>query len=333
MRIFLTNIPSFYKIRLYNEISKKTNILVVFTGISREERKKDFFSENYDFRYISLNGSLVKKIVSFFFLLRKMEYDEILIGGWENIICLIAPFMSNKEKNSCFVESSVYESQVNGVKGWVKKMYFHRIRKVYASGILQEQLVKKLGYNGNIVFTGGCGLLNYVEQPVYTEKAIVREFIYVGRLAEEKNLELLINAFNKLPDLHLSIVGYGYLENKLKSLASSNVSFIGAVENKSLSKYYSNADVLVLPSKSEPWGLVVEEALNHGLPVIISNRVGCRKTLVTDLLGLVFNFNNIDDLISNIVKITDVDFYNTLRKNVCALDFKDRAKKQVESYL
>ena len=210
-----------------------------------------------------------------------------------------------------------------------------RICRVYASGISQARLARNLGFIYEIKLTGGCGLLNYVEQPAYEERQEVRNFLYVGRLAEEKNLKLLIRVFNKLQDLNLTIVGFGTQEKELKTLASSsnNVKFVGAVNNKELPAYYRKADVFVLPSSSEPWGLVVEEALNNGCPVIVSDMVGCRESLVSDKIGLVFNHNSEEDLVSAIHKMKDKQFYNNLRKSIAQLNFDVRANKQVNTYI
>lgn len=333
MKIFLTNIPAFYKIRLYNEISKRERILVIFDGINEEYRNEDFFNGEMVFPYVFLKGNTWQKVSQLFGVLRNNRYDEFIIGGWENVVSLVAPFISKRIKNSCIIESSVYESTWTGLKGRIKKVYMHRISKVYASGSSQASLARNLGYMGEIKLTGGCGLLNYVTQPKYEERESVTNFIFVGRLVEVKNLKLLVNVFNALPDLHLDIVGFGEQEQELKEISKDNIRIVGAVDNKKLPHYYQKADVFILPSKSETWGLVVEEALNNGCPVIVSNRVGCRESIVTRNVGVVFEYDKPDSLKEAIDKIRKKDYYNTLRRHISELDFSARAKKQVEVYL
>ncbi|MCD8181744.1 MAG: glycosyltransferase family 4 protein, partial [Bacteroides sp.] len=176
-------------------------------------------------------------------------------------------------------------------------------------------------------------VLNYVNQPPYVQRDKVENFLYVGRLVDVKNLIYLINVFNKLPSLTLRIVGFGPLEGRLKHLAKSNIIFEGAVNNDKLSSYYQQNDVFILPSYSEPWGLVVEEALNNGMPVIVSNRVGCNRDLVTSERGLVFDINEYNSLENAINRITEIDFYNHLRKNISKMNFGDRTAKQVNLYI
>lgn len=203
----------------------------------------------------------------------------------------------------------------------------------YQSGISQKKLIETLGFRGKIFIQGGVGLFFVQSQPEYEERHDVKNFIFVGRLVEQKNLPLLIDVFNEFPDFNLNIVGFGELENKLKNMARSNVHFLGAVDNKALPKIYQQNDVFILPSKSEPWGLVVEEALNNGLPVIVSDNVGCKDDLVTEKTGLVFQSGSKVSLSQAVKKITDIQFYNSLRKNISNLDFKKRMKNQVDVFL
>ena len=127
--------------------------------------------------------------------------------------------------------------------------------------------------------------------------------------------------------------GFGQLEKHLKAMAGSNVRFVGAVDNEKLPGVYRMADVFVLPSKSEVWGLVVEEALNNGTPVIVSDRVGCKDDLVTAETGLVFRHDDAASLKAAVRQMCDVAFYNRLRQGVARLDFSRSARRQVEVYL
>lgn len=98
-------------------------------------------------------------------------------------------------------------------------------------------------------------------------------FLFVGRLVDEKNLEMLIKAFEKLPceNKKLVIVGDGNQRNSLERIVdafnlSGSVVFTGETPQPEI--YYSQADFFVLPSKYESFGQVIVEALTAGLPVI-----------------------------------------------------------------
>lgn len=120
-----------------------------------------------------------------------------------------------------------------------------------------------------------------------------RNFIYVGRLSGEKNVATLIQAFHILKgresaanDWGLLVVGNGPLREELVELCSmrgiADVHFIGGKSWRELPEYYAMSDVLVLPSTSEPWGAVVNEAMVCGLPVLVSNRCGAAYDLLIE---------------------------------------------------
>ena len=85
---------------------------------------------------------------------------------------------------------------------------------------------------------------------------------------------------------HLAVVGSGELEDELRALAGrlelKSVSFPGFVNQSGLPAVYAAADVFVLPSENEPWGLAVNEAMCAGLPIVASDAVGCVADLVRE---------------------------------------------------
>ena len=142
---------------------------------------------------------------------------------------------------------------------------------------------------------------------------------------------MLIDAFNELNE-PLSIVGTGPLEKKLRSRAKDNISFLGYISNKDLYEVYIDNSIFILPSKAEPWGLVVDEALYYGLPVIVSDKVGCKGELVSGLnTGLIFKFNDQEDL-KNKIKEMKEEFEKYVN-NIERLDFDERDMIQVDAYL
>ncbi len=332
-KIFITNLASFYKVNLFNGLNKKKKILVIYTMETSKTRNEDFFSDKHEFDCLFLRGSLFEKIKTLRKIVKMNPSTEVILGGWDNIEAWFTIFINSKLYNSCIVESSVYESEYTGIKGLLKKIYLARISKVYVPGKSNEALIKNLNFKGDIIRTGGVGIMNFQTQPPFVNRDSVKNFLYVGRLVDVKNLRLLIECFNELPGLNLNIIGFGDQEDELKVIAKQNTNFLGPVDNIRLPDYYKGNDVFVLPSKSESWGLVVEEALNNGIPVIVSDKVGCKDDLVTSETGLVFHFNDKKDLQEKIKKIMDVDFYNSLRKNISFLNFEDRMNMQISAFV
>lgn len=333
---FITNIPSFYKLNLYNEINKHQSVFVIFTGDVIQERTKDFFSGQYNFDYVSMSGMTTsQKIRKTINLLRTIQYKELIIGGWDSLPLWTAALWSRKSRNATVIESSDIESDFSGVKGLIKRYYMSRITKVYASGKSQVSLARKMGFKGgNIIITKGVGVFNYISQPPYKKKDKIKNFLYVGRLAEEKNLKLLIRVFSQIPYLTLNIAGFGYQEEELKKMAGTNIKFLGSINNKDLPSVYQSNDVFVLPSRIEPWGLVVEEALNNGLPILLSNRIGCaEEILIEGTNGLSFEYDSEESLKSAIERICDSTTYNMMAEHISKMDFSKIEEDQVKCYL
>ena len=114
--------------------------------------------------------------------------------------------------------------------------------------------------------------------------------LFSGKLIEKKQPLMLIEAFARVRRTHrcaLLMVGDGPLRAAAVQLVArlcvSDVHFAGFLNQNEISQAYSAADLFVLPSQlHETWGLVVNEAMNFGLPVIVSDKVGCAADLVHD---------------------------------------------------
>jgi glycosyltransferase involved in cell wall biosynthesis len=133
-----------------------------------------------------------------------------------------------------------------------------------------------------------------------------RYFLNVGRMIWKKNLESLIDAYKLAKDRigadcpALVFVGSGRLERALRDqcvelglsvyqttpqaanarLGAADVYFLGFRQAEELPEFYALADCFVLPSREEEWGLVVNEAMACGLPVLVSQVAGCARDLV-----------------------------------------------------
>lgn len=328
--VILTPINSFYKVNLFNEVAKDTALFVIYTGSKSGKRSDDFYKSDMYYDNMFLPDNSIKSFIRILSVIKQYQCKKIILTGWDYIWTLFLLNLITFKKVGCIVESSVNESATTGIKAWVKKLILNKTDIVFASGELQEKLVRKLGYNGVVLKYGGCGILNYQPQPKFKPRIFVKHFLYVGRLSPEKNIDLIILVFNEMPQLELTIIGTGEDFNRYKSLSKPNIHFLGSIDNAKLPQYYQNSDCLLLPSKSEPWGLVVEEALNNGCPVIVSDMVGCSEDLVVNYnSGIIFESGNKTKLRDAIITMTDIEIYNKFRENVSKIDFKQRARMQV----
>jgi glycosyltransferase involved in cell wall biosynthesis len=197
------------------------------------------------------------------------------------------------------------EAPLSPVKAWLKRRTYRwwlkRVTGVMPMGELGDQFFLKYGAD-----PGRFYHLPYV--PDYDAFATVqpdqlqrfrtkygltkqrRYFLFSGRLVSVKRVDLLIDAFSGLaairPEWDVLITGDGVLGPELRRRIpeelQSRLIWTGFLEQDQLSVAYHAADVLVLPSDREPWGLVVQEAMAAGLAVIASDVVGAAHELITD---------------------------------------------------
>ena len=156
--------------------------------------------------------------------------------------------------------------------------------------------------------------------------------LFCGRLVEMKCPLLLLEAFQivatQLP-CNLLVVGDGPLRNVMEEKITrdkiKNVYFTGFLNQSEISKAYSASDLFVLPSTHDTWGLVINEAMNFGLPVIASDLVGCVGDLVKDgENGFVFPANNVHKLADCIKTLINDE---SMRKKM-----GQKSKEIIESY-
>ncbi|MDQ6767523.1 MAG: glycosyltransferase [Candidatus Eremiobacteraeota bacterium] len=179
---------------------------------------------------------------------------------------------------------------------WVTREFANQCDRVVAPSQGSADLLRSYGVRAPLeILPGGVDLESF--GPQADEPAEIRAarpgpvLLSVGRLGKEKNLELLLDAFDimarTLPQARLIMIGDGPHRAELERRASaigtgSQVSFTGALEQQQLGAYYRNADAFVFTSLTETQGLVLVEALAHGLPVIAVDCPVTRDILIGD---------------------------------------------------
>jgi glycosyltransferase involved in cell wall biosynthesis len=131
------------------------------------------------------------------------------------------------------------------------------------------------------------------------------EVVFVGQLTGRKGVDLLVEAmsplFAKCPQLRLTIVGDGDLLPRLKRRVSDldlvqYVRFEGVIPSEEIPMRIASTDVLVLPSRYDGWGIVVNEALASGVPVLVSDSCGAAELIQNAVNGYVFKHGSVEEL-------------------------------------
>ena len=341
--IFLLDLPNFYKINLLNEIVKKIDIYVIFLSQNSIARNNDFYLiDRIKFNYIIIDKNHAieqknfrNKITTLYFIYRQLQnisYNNIVVNEWALIEHWFVLLLSLKKKKIFILESSIYESKINGVKAFIKKKFLNFIDIALPSGKAHKELLDILGFRDKTYLTNGVGILNTPDIQKSNYLNSPRKFLFAGRLVNVKNIKFLVEIFNGLPNFILNIIGNGEQEEYLKSIAKPNINFLGNINNKDIGSIFIENDAFILPSYKEPWGLVIEEALYFGLPILSSNKVGASDYYIkAKKTGEVFNPLDKKGFLKAFNKL--VRNYAFYVKNVKKIDFNTEINKQVEVYI
>jgi glycosyltransferase involved in cell wall biosynthesis len=261
--------------------------------------------------------------------LEKDQIDSCLITGWQSLGLLQAVFSCRKLGIKTLVRGDSNSIRVRSF--WNNLL--HRILLKNFDAFLAVGMENKRFYLANGVdpdriywcphFVDNSRFIRQAEAAKLKRRAIRRHwgildhnvcFVFAGKLEPKKRLLDLIQALDiarkEKESIRLLVVGSGKQETQLRQLAISNsipVTFTGFLNQTEISDAYVAADCLILPSDNgETWGLVVNEAMASGIPVLISDQVGCGSDLlISEKTGLTFNCGNIHDLSQKMIWMAD----------------------------
>ncbi len=213
------------------------------------------------------------------------------------------------------------------LRDWILQRLYKRCKRLLYVGVNNRHHYRRLGVpDCKLTFSPYCVSTSAFQYDLScrgpSRRAMRRRLnidddaiciMFCGKLSKRKGVDLLLQAVKRLPlptrsKVTLLMVGEGVLRAELTALASSppavSMQITGFKNQHELSPYYHASDLAVLPSiQSETWGLVVNEALLHGVPCVVSDRVGCAPDLIEpDVTGQVFRAGDVDNFCEALVK-------------------------------
>jgi 1,2-diacylglycerol 3-alpha-glucosyltransferase len=263
--------------------------------------------------------TIIKKT---FNLLSKINPDILVIAGYGHLSMLSALCLSLWHRKSAILLSESKED--DEPRRWWKEVIKSWLVKKYSSalvgGDIHKRYLIKLGFPEDAIFTG----YDIVDNSVFHPDTIKRLsnplskhfFLSINRFVEKKNLPLLISAYASYRQQlsenawDLVLCGDGGLRPALENLINqnqlqNNVHLPGFLQQDELLPYFAHAKCFIHASTTEQWGLVVNEAMAAGLPVIVSNRCGCFEDLVMEgVNGFGFNPENQQELTNLMLKVS-----------------------------
>ncbi len=255
--------------------------------------------------------------------LKHLKPDAVAISGYSERPMRAAArwAKANGKASILFFETTEWDHPRRWWKELPKRFLVSRYYDAgFVGGKSHRQYLERLGmpaariWEGydvvdNAYFAERCADLQ-PELPVYRMRFGLpdRYFLYVGRFSPEKNIIRLLEAYalyrQECPaPWGLVLVGDGPQGGELKQRATnlglSNVIWPGFIQVEELPVYYALSSAFILPSTVEPWGLVVNEAMSCGLPILASDRCGCTADLVGEgWNGSVFNPYEVTEIVA-----------------------------------
>lgn len=309
-RVFFNqNIISPYRIPLFEELEADHDVTVWFHR-KGEEREWEAELEDYSFDYKILKnfqlGPLTFNLGFFWKLLRK-NFDIYFIN--ENPSTFLQSFailtVAKLKRRPVVIWSETVDTAKSRelpdsilkkilVKAWrsfkeaYRKILFKSSDRFVAFSQMAEEFLKNRGVSEEKIETQiqvmPEELLPEPENHDLEEKYSGKKLILsLGYLEERKGVQDLIKAFKQIEDedYRLVIAGTGPYEEKLKEKASNDdrIEFVGYLSEQEKANYFDTADLFVLPTHHDPWGLVVNEAIYYGTPVITTEASGAKELL------------------------------------------------------
>lgn len=231
--------------------------------------------------------------------LAKIKPDVVFIPGWSFAIAKAALKWCQKNKVIPLLMSESNEHDAPRI--WWKELYKTWIVSKYKAALVggkkHQEYLSKLGMKSEAIFWGYDVVdnnffaphnLNNLSRP--NQKPY---FLSVGRFIPKKNFLLLLKAYanylekSSINSWDLVLCGSGQLQSQIEQYIDKlnlqdRVYLPGFLKPKELLPYFAHAGCFVHASTTEQWGLVVNEAMAAGLPVLVSNRCGCFEDLIIE---------------------------------------------------
>lgn len=291
--LWLTNIPSPYRVAFFNELGRMCDLTVLFerkASAERDESWKEYSTEH--FKAVFLPGLPLGVAEAFCpsvvkYLTR--EYDRIVVTTFSDPTGMLAvQTLKWKKIPYCLESDGAFPGSGRGLKEKIKKWIISGAELYFSTAAIHDEYYRMYGAPKNRIVRYPFTSLHetdILKKPVSEgEKKALRSVLgmeeqhivlAVGQFIPRKGYDVLIKAACGLEETGVYIVGgeapdeYVRMKNELNA---QNVHFVPFKPKEELKKYYMAADVFVHPTREDIWGLVINEAIACGLPVVTTQR-------------------------------------------------------------
>ncbi|MFZ0955624.1 MAG: glycosyltransferase family 4 protein [Candidatus Sulfotelmatobacter sp.] len=314
--VILTEIIAPYRIPVFNALAACGDVQLHVIFLSENDpslRQWHVYKDEIKFSYEVLT-SWRRRIGKYNALLnsgvgaalRRAQPDAVLCGGYSYLASWQAAFWAKGHGVPVLLwsESTALDiRRKHYLVEWFKQKFRKRCQAFVAAGKTSRDYLLTLGASSSSVFiapdavdvhffAAAAEKAHQQEREIRTRNNLpTRYFLCVGRLIKEKGVYELLDAYAKLDAsvrsrIGLVFVGEGPARKELERWAAAiqqgMIRFCGWVHREQIPEIYALADAFVFPTYSDPWGLVVNEAMACSLPIVASQVAGCVPDLVQD---------------------------------------------------
>jgi len=289
----LTEIPAPFRIPLFNALADRLDLTVLFLRERNPERPYRLHEDERRFRWRLLPGFDVTVAGRWLVWngrvraeLRVAAPEVVLLGGWNQPAFWTALAWARARRTPVllWVESTRRDRRRGRLEA-LKRVLLRRggVGGFVVPGAASREYLLGLGVERERITVAPNSVDPSLfradgERPARDGRCRV---LAVGRLAPEKGFDLLLRATADLP-VDVVVAGAGPERDRLQAMAGPNVTFLGYVDRDELPRLYAEADLLVAPSRSDPWGMALHEAALAGLPLVATDATGAAHDLIED---------------------------------------------------
>jgi glycosyltransferase involved in cell wall biosynthesis len=329
--------PMPYNTPVLNALARHVDLHSIYmSGEDRINRFVDVWGEepNFEYSFFWSKALNVEAVDLQFQLslgisrrLAKLGPDAILVASWKPVA--FEPLLWSRRSGCAAVmwaESTNFSGLLRGaVTTQIRGAVLRMVDSFVSNGSQATAYLRMLGVPAGRIVTSRLPAGVTSVTPTSAAGRAPGEgvrFLYVGRLIPRKRPMELIQAFEKVrrevPDATLTLIGGGELEPDVREAAARvpGVRYGGFCEGRELSVHYAHSDVLVLPALKEVWGIVVNEALAHGLFVVATDQVGSAYDLLDEGSGIMLPANDLERLAPTLIETArTLDIGDTARRS------------------
>lgn len=293
--LFIWRGPSPYRVDFFNELGKLCNLTVLFEMRPNDikDKKIEWFHEDYKY----FKGIYLKKIHIinsiwccydiFKYLKQHKSYDVIVIGMYSTFTQMLAILYMKLFNIKYYINSDGgFVKKETLISKVLKRFFLSNATGYLASSKGTAEYLKYYGAKNIYIYPFTSSKREQVQKIVKSEEKqskkrqldISEEIIilYSGQFIYRKGIDILLKSCKELPpNCGVYIVGGKPTDEYLhiiKDYNLKNIHFVGFKKPSELEIYYEVADIYILPTREDIWGLVINEAMAYGLPVITTNK-------------------------------------------------------------